>query len=119
MAVIDSNIIIDYLSGFLSAKKEMEFHRNPAVSIITWIEVLVGAKSKDEAHFARDYLAQFQTIGITDEVAEQSIALRKSHKLRLPDAIIWATALAQNTVLVTRNTKAFPKDDPSIRIPYR
>jgi len=119
VAVIDSNIIIDYLSGFSSAKKEMEFHRNPAVSIITWIEVLVGAKNKDEERFARDYLAQFETIGMSDEVAEHSILLRKSHKLRLPDAIIWATALAQNTILVTRNTKDFPKDDPSIRIPYK
>jgi predicted nucleic acid-binding protein len=38
--------------------------------------------------------------------------------MRLPDAIILATARAESALLVTRNTKDFPRDDPASRVPY-
>jgi predicted nucleic acid-binding protein len=38
--------------------------------------------------------------------------------MRLPDAIIWASADVHSMLLVTRNTKDFPADLPGIRIPY-
>jgi hypothetical protein len=38
--------------------------------------------------------------------------------MRLPDAIIWASAQKENALLVSRNTKDFPVDAPGIRIPY-
>lgn len=34
-------------------------------------------------------------------------------------AAIRATAQAQGALLVSRNSKAYPKDDPGARIPYR
>jgi hypothetical protein len=37
----------------------------------------------------------------------------------LPDAVIWATAQTQAVLLVTRNTKDFAADDPSVRLPYK
>jgi predicted nucleic acid-binding protein len=41
-----------------------------------------------------------------------------TRKVRLPDAIIWATALHESALLVTRDTKDFPSAEPGIRIPY-
>ena len=41
--------------------------------------------------------------------AEQTITLRKKHKIKLPDAIIAATALVHNLTLLTRNEKDFSK----------
>jgi hypothetical protein len=39
--------------------------------------------------------------------------------MKLPDAIIWASAQANAMLLVTRNTKDFPATDPGVRVPYR
>ena len=57
--------------------------------------------------------------GASLDVTEQAVALRREHRIRLPDAIIWATARASGALLVTRNTKDFPANDPGIRVPYQ
>jgi predicted nucleic acid-binding protein len=38
--------------------------------------------------------------------------------MRLPDAIIWATAQVNDALLVSRNTKDFKEEWGGIRIPY-
>jgi predicted nuclease of predicted toxin-antitoxin system len=50
---------------------------------------------------------------------EEAIAVRKQRKRKLPDAIIMTTAQAADRLLITRNTRDFPADDPGVRIPYR
>jgi predicted nucleic acid-binding protein len=52
-------------------------------------------------------------------IAEQAVALRRDRRVKLPDAVIWATARSMGALLVTRNTKDFPADDPGVRVPYR
>jgi hypothetical protein len=39
--------------------------------------------------------------------------------LKLPDAIVWASAQVRAMLLVTRDTNRFPAGDPGVRIPYR
>jgi predicted nucleic acid-binding protein len=39
--------------------------------------------------------------------------------MKLPDAIIWAAAQSEDRILVTRNTRDFPAEDPGVRVPYR
>jgi hypothetical protein len=51
-------------------------------------------------------------------IAERAVALRRARRVKLPDALIWATAETQGALLVTRNTKDFPADAPGIRVPY-
>jgi predicted nucleic acid-binding protein len=51
-------------------------------------------------------------------VAEESVTLRRTTRLKLPDAIILATARVHGLTLSTRNTKDFSPTDPTIRIPY-
>jgi predicted nucleic acid-binding protein len=51
-------------------------------------------------------------------VAHETVALRKDRRMGLPDAVIWASARVQSALLVTRNTRDFPKDDSGIRAPY-
>ena len=55
---------------------------------------------------------------VDSDVAERAAILRRTHRIKLPDALIWATAQAYDLVLVTRNTKDFPADHPGIRVPY-
>ncbi len=118
-AVLDTNILIDFLQGHLPAKRELKRYEHPAISLVTWMEILVGSHSTDEELQLRNFLARFRLLPIESDIAEQAVAFRRTHRLRLPDAIIWASAQVMNLLLVTRNTRDFPADDPSIRVPYQ
>lgn len=117
-ALLDTNILIDFLNGIEAARRELARYGSPAISVITWIEVLVGAKPATEAD-TRRFLAGFEHIGVTPEIADRAVALRKAERMRVPDAIILATAQTQNILLVTRDTKQFSADAPGIRVPYK
>lgn len=117
-ALLDTNILIDYLNGVEVARLELARYKKPAISIITWIEVLVGAAVAAETA-TRKFLAAFELIGVTPEIAERAVTLRKLDRMRVPDAIILATAQTENIILVTRDTKEFSPDMPGVRIPYR
>ena len=117
-ALFDTNILIDYLNGVDAATVEMDRYADGAISIVTWMEVMVGA-SDDTAAVTRSFLNSFALIPLDDAIAELAVALRKAHHMKLPDAIIWASAKKEARLLVTRNTRDFPVDDPSIRDPYR
>ncbi len=83
----------------------------------TWLEVLIGAEGDDSE--IRDFLeSHFEIISLDVAVAETAIQLPREHRLRLPDAIIWATARVNDAVLVTRNTKDFHPDWGGIHLPY-
>jgi len=117
-ALFDTNILIDYLNGVDDAKTELARYERPAISVISWIEVLAGTKTDVEAE-TRKFLAIFERVELNEAIADRAVALRRSAKMRVPDAIILATARVENLVLVTRNTKDFPAHEPGIRIPYR
>jgi predicted nucleic acid-binding protein len=116
--VFDSNILIDHLQHRPAAWPEIKRYAFGCVSVISWIEVMAGIKNPVEEAAARDLLSLFEIIEIDEPIREQAVIIRRSHRLKLPDAIIWATAQARNTLLVTRNSQDFPTDHPSIRIPY-
>lgn len=116
-ALFDTNIVIDHLNGIPQARVEIERYDDRAISIITWIEVMVGANAEIAAA-TEHFLGGFVIVALTGEIAERAVSLRRSRRIRLPDAVIWATAQAEKRLLVTRNTKDFPVDDPGIREPY-
>ena len=117
-ALIDTNVLIDYLAGIEAARDELSRHNDPAISAITWMEVMVGAADDRESARLRWFLSGFTRVPIDDEVSELAVAIRREHRLRLPDAIIWASARRSGRILVTRNTKDFPAGDPGVRVPY-
>jgi predicted nucleic acid-binding protein len=116
-ALFDTNILIDYLNAVPEARTELQRFEEKAVSMITWMEVMVGANDDLEAA-TRGFLSGFDVIAVDERVAERAVSLRRKHRIKLPDAVIWATAQVHAMLLVTRNTKDFPGDDPSIRAPY-
>ena len=118
-AVIDTNILVDYLRGTIEAKHELAHYVDPVISMITWMEILVGAATPDEERQLRGFLKRFEVHPVTFPIAERAVAIRRESRQRLPDAIIWATAQELNAILVTRNSRDFPADHPGIRIPYR
>lgn len=117
--LLDSNILIDYLNGIGPAGTVIAETEATTISRVSWIEVLVGAESLEQASALRAWLLQFTIIEIDADVAERAIELRRSHRLRLPDVLIWASAEAHGLILVTRNTRDFPTDQPGVHVPYR
>jgi hypothetical protein len=117
-ALFDTNILIDYLNGVEGAKTEMARYRHRLVSIVTFMAVLAGARDDSEEDVIDMFLRDFRIVELTRGVAREAVEIRRDHRVRFPDAIIWATARAESALLVTRNTKDFPRDDPGIRVPY-
>jgi predicted nucleic acid-binding protein len=116
-ALFDTNILIDYLNGFEQARAELSRYTDKAISVITWMEVMVGATSETEVAI-RSFLSSFVNISIDGATGELAVALRQKHKIKLPDAIVRATAQEHGRILVTRNTRDFSAAEPGIRIPY-
>ena len=117
-ALFDTNILIDYLAGIGDSKAEIERHPVRLVSIVTWMEILAGARHADEEDVIEVFLRDFTLVPLTRPIARGAIDLRRSRRIRLPDAIIWASARAESALLVTRNTRDFPADEPGVRVPY-
>ena len=116
-ALFDTNILIDYLIGCDQAKLEIEQYKTPKISIITKMEVLVGTTEENE-EVIREFLNNFSVILINEEISEIAIEIRKKNKIKLPDAIIWASAKFNNSLLITRNTKDFSMHSSDIKVPY-
>ena len=94
----------------------MARYSDKAISVITWMEVLVGAEADVESR-TRAFLDSFKVLPIDNEIAERAVTLCRKHTIKLPDAI-WASADFHSMLLVTRNPKDFPQAMPGVRIPY-
>jgi predicted nucleic acid-binding protein len=116
-AVIDTNILIDYLNGQPLANAELARYESPAISLVSWIEVMAGTTAATE-RIARAFLQTFDLLPIDAKVAEHAANLRRSKRIKLPDAVIWATAQVHQCLLVTRNTRDFDPNEPGVRAPY-
>jgi predicted nucleic acid-binding protein len=116
-ALFDTNILIDYLRGLAQARDELARYEDKAISAISWMEVLVGT-APAVLDRTRVYLDGFQLIEIDRTVAERAVELRQGYRMKLPDAIVWASAQVTERLLVTRDIKGFPPNDPGVRMPY-
>jgi hypothetical protein len=117
-ALLDTCILIDHLNGVPEARDEIARYASPLISVVTWMEVLVGARPEVE-ETTRAFLSGFDQIALDGPVAEAAIRLRRTRRLRLPDAIIAASAEVAGAILVTRNTRDFDEREPGVRAPYR
>ena len=109
--LIDTNSVIDYLGNKIPASGMLFMNTIvdaiPNISIVTKIEVL-GFIAPDEHHkILQAFINDAVLLNLDDEVADKTINLRKASKIKLPDAIIAATALVKDLTLITRNVADF------------
>jgi len=122
--LVDTNAVIDYLGKKLPGTS-MDFMDDvvnavPDMSVVTKIEVL-GFNAPDEhCQLLVNFMNDATVFGLTDNIVDASIAIRKKHKTKLPDAIIAATALVYDLVLISRNISDFKNID-SLKVvdPYK
>lgn len=117
--LIDSNAIIDFLAGQFPAAGMTKMTRIvdelPNVSVISKIEVLGFAAPPSDDEILKEFFEKALILDLSEEIVDQTIGLRRHHKIKLPDAIIAATALTHDLTLITRNTRDF-KGIPGLRI---
>ena len=83
------------------------------------MEVL-GYQFRDpkEEEFIREMIEIFRILFIDQKIADMVIDIRRKRRIKLPDAIIAATAKALNLCLVTRNIDDFEKVEIQIANPF-
>jgi len=108
--LIDTNVILDFLGGKLPTKSK-EYVSNVIdsqinISAINKIELL-GFSNVEQVIID---LVSFAVIyHIDDEIINKTIELRKKYKIKLPDAVIAATAIVNEFALISHNFKDFQK----------
>ena len=109
--LIDTNVVSDYFSASLSAAgldlMDTAIDAVPNVSIITQIELLCWNTDEATTQSVQSFIADCSVLGIGADVIDQCVRLRKGKKIKTPDAIIAATALAYGYSLITNNEKDF------------
>ena len=118
VVLLDSNIIIDFFANKKPAVEEISKYDNICVSIISYIEVMIGL-SREERVLAQKFFNNTEICWLDQSIANETIHLRDKHRIKLPDALILATAVAKNLRLLTRDEASIFKNHPNVRYPYK
>ena len=119
MSFFDTNVVVDTLRAIPAAVREWQRGGPHQISRITWAEILAGARDAGEERELENFKNQYTVVELTESIARKAARLRRTTRLKLPDALIYASAQERGEALVTRNTKDFPHNMAGIRVPYR
>ena len=112
--LIDTNILITYLNGeapqHVHEIIEKLIRTSFTVSVITKMELL-GFRGYSDGEFltANNFLSHAKVLSLIPGIVEKTIFLLRNYSIKLPDAIIAATALCHCLILVTHNFADFEK----------
>jgi predicted nucleic acid-binding protein len=118
IAVFDSNIVIDFLNGIEQARAELAQYQQAYISPITWIEAQVKAPEGLETATRAVVDQHFRRLDLDEKTLTEGLRIRRELRLKLPDALILASARVNGWLLVSRNTKDFPASMLGVRVPY-
>ncbi len=119
-SVLDSDILIYHLNGELDDAGEHLFlcavKEGAHISIVSRIEILGWrGHTEDSLKAAHELLRRLTEHPLDAEIADICISLRQRYRIKLPDAVIAATALRTDLPLMTRNTADFDSI-PSLKL---
>jgi len=115
--LVDTNILIYLSKRQLEIEKIASAEDNLSISVITYMEVL-GFKfeSNFEKHAIEKLCKYFPVISLNQAIVEKVISIRQHHKIKLPDAIILATAIIFKMELITANVADFVHIEHGLKI---
>jgi predicted nucleic acid-binding protein len=105
--LLDTNILVYALKGISSVVPY--FEENCFVSVVTEIEIIgVEGLSRKELSVRQSAVDYCTIIPLTTVIKNEAIRLKQQFKIKLPDAVIAATALVEGYTLITAD-KGFKK----------
>ena len=109
--LLDTNILIYYFNGDMEGvvKNNVStlMRESFQISVISKMEFLGFPFNLQERQKAVQFMECAMIRSLSDEIVQRVIEIRQEKRIKLPDAIIAATALQYSAILVTRNTKDF------------
>jgi hypothetical protein len=111
--LVDTDVLVDFLCGYSKAVAFVNANAKRIIlSAITVAELYAGVKGEAEEAALEHFVALFHVVPVSAEIAKAGGLYRrdygKSHGVGLADAILAATAEAENAALKTLNTKHYP-----------
>ncbi|MDZ7608798.1 MAG: type II toxin-antitoxin system VapC family toxin [Cyclobacteriaceae bacterium] len=79
----------------------------PNISVITQIELLCWKTDAGKEQMVKDFITDSNIHYIISEITAHTVDIRRNKKIKTPDAIIAATALAHGFTLLSNNDKDF------------
>ncbi len=107
--LIDNNAISNFFSGMLT-EIGMDFmaevlDQTPCISVITEIEALSWiSPDKSKEQIVKSFVQNATVLALTPAVVAQCISIRRSRKIKTPDAIMAATAIFHHLTLITSDS---------------
>ncbi|WP_228286274.1 type II toxin-antitoxin system VapC family toxin [Arcobacter vandammei] len=106
MILLDSNTIIYLSKKLINIDDILEDETTPLVSVISYMEVLGYAfEDNKQRDFIKKLFSFLEIVYIDENIAKNTIKLREENRIKLPDAIICATALQRKAKLITNDEK--------------
>ena len=109
--LVDSDILVDFFRRNEAATDYLDSLGDWSVSIVTAMELVAGAKDKNEVRDIDLMIAAYRSISLSEDLGQLAYNLMKnyskSHGLEPPDALIAATAIHEGLKLSTLNRKHF------------
>ena len=106
-----TNVISDYFSTSFSdtglAFMDAAIDAIPNLSVITQIELLCWKIESVTEQKIKDFINDSIILNISSDIILRCVQLRRNKKIKTPDAIIAATAIAYNYTLLTNNANDF------------
>lgn len=112
--LIDTSAVIKYLNESLPPTgilfMDQIVDEESFLSFVSEIELQVwNPPNPDDLKIYQTFVEYSTVIGIDEDIKQQTIYIRKTYKLKLPDALIAATAIVNNFTLIADNDTDFKK----------
>lgn len=111
--IIDTDVLIWYMRGNEKAYQIVEESQNFYISVVTYMELVQGMRSKKELNKLRKALHIWNSkiLYISEEISAKAMFYVEqhflSHSMQLADALIGATAIAYGIPILTGNDKHY------------
>jgi hypothetical protein len=111
--LFDTDVLVHFLRGHASAATLIGKTPERAISIVSYMELLQGARDKQELKTIKSFLADFafEMLPLTENISHRASIYMEEYGLRagmcLADALIAATAVENRLALCTANRKHY------------